>query len=321
MEKIKAFVMLSGGLDSLLAARLLQEQGIEVVGINFSSPFFGNKNAIEGAKQLGIKLVSVNLGKDYIAMLKKPKHGYGTAMNPCIDCHAFMLRKAKKLMKEYNISFIATGEVLNERPMSQNLKALEIVENESGLKGKLLRPLSAKLLPETETEKKKLADRIKLMDINGRSRQIQMQLAEKYKLKYPSPAGGCLLCEKEFSIKLKDLLKNKKEITAEDIELLKIGRHFRTDGAKIIVGRNHEENIKIMKLAKENYTFEVKDTPSPITLVIGKINDSIIKTAAALTMRYSDAEEGIVNYGKGKFNKKIESRAIDDKEIEKLRLK
>jgi tRNA-specific 2-thiouridylase len=326
---IKCIALLSGGLDSLLAIKLIQEQGIKVIGLNFSSPFFSGENAIAAAKQLKIKLVTIDLSKgrlfqEYMKMLKKPKHGYGSAVNPCIDCHAFMLKKAKALMKSLGAKFIVTGEVLNERPMSQHLGALKIVEKESKLKGKLLRPLSAKLLDETEAEKQGFVDRNKLLDISGRQRQIQLGLAKKWKLNFPTPGGGCLLCEKEFSIKLCDLLKNNKNVSACNAELLKFGRHFRFNKNKIIVGRNLQDNKILMKMANKDMIFEVKGFSGPITLLQGKASKKAMELAAALTVAYSDAKNeasAIVNYGRRKLNKSMKISPLNPKEIENLRIK
>lgn len=330
--KAVAVVLLSGGLDSRLAVKLLQEQGIEVVALHFLLPFSGcckpdcafNFTQLQG---IPLKIVNCIKGKnfsEYIDIVKKPKYGYGSRMNPCIDCRIFILRKAKEYAKKTKADFIATGEVLDERPMSQHSKALAIAEKESGLEGKLLRPLSAKLLPETEAERKKLIDRNKLLAIKGRSRKQQIALAKKYHISYPSPAGGCLLCEKEFATKLKDLFKHKKRICPVDIELLKVGRHFRINNTKVIVGRDEHENKHLLKLAKKtDILLEVKDAPSPITLMQGmkgNVGDDKIKKAAALTIHYSDTNEGIVRYGKGKLDKELKSKALNDKEIDKLRI-
>ena len=201
-KKIKALVLLSGGLDSILAVKLLLEQGIEVEAINFRTNFCGPSKARPAAKMLGVRLHEVDIRKEFLEVLKKPKHGYGSGMNPCIDCHALMLKKAGELMQKENscpersrrIDFIATGEVLGERPMSQHKKALKIVEKEAGLEGYLLRPLSAKLLEPTIPEKENLVDREKLLAISGRNRKPQMELAARYGIKnYPTPAGGCAL--------------------------------------------------------------------------------------------------------------------------------
>ncbi len=211
MTHAKAISLLSGGLDSILATELIRSQGIEVVAFNVKTPFCipkkdGTSEAIEAANQLKIPLKVVNVGKDYLQMLRNPKYGYGKNMNPCIDCKIFMIRKAKKYAKEIGADFLFTGEVLGERPKSQHGPALKIIEEEAGLKGKLLRPLSAKLLRETKAERKGLVDRAKLCNIQGRSRKPQFQLAREFGIKsFPAPAGGCLLTCEEYAKKLRDL--------------------------------------------------------------------------------------------------------------------
>jgi len=318
---VKALGLFSGGLDSILAAKLIQKQGIKVELVNFTTPFFPSKNAIKMAKQLKLKLKEIDVTKDYLKMLKKPKHGYGSEMNPCIDCKIFMLRKAKKFAKRINAKFIFTGEVVGERPMSQNKKALELIEREAGLKGKLLRPLSAKLLPVTEAEKKWI-NRNKLLDISGRRREKQMKLAKKFKIKqYPSPSGGCLLTYREFAKKIKDLLKHKKRITRKDLELLKVGRHFRFKNNKMIVGRNEKENKKLLELKqKTDYIFEVPDIGSPITVLQGPKTKKAIKIAAQLSARYSDAKEKTkVKYGR-KLKRILTAINIKENEIKNLRI-
>jgi len=329
---IKAIALLSGGLDSKLAIKLLQEQKIKIIALFFLLPF-GSGCCIPNCafnfaqtQDMPLKIIDCTKGKlfqEYIKTIRKSKHGYGTAMNPCIDCRIFMLKKAKQLMKKEKANFIITGEVLNERPMSQTRKALVLIEKESELKGKILRPLSAKLLPETEAEKKGLVNRDKLLAIQGRRRIEQIALAKKYEITYPTPAGGCLLCEKEFARKLKDLFKHKKKIEPRDIELLKLGRHFRYKQNKIIVGRNEQENKKLIKLAK-GLIFEVKNWPSPITILEGKSNKQAIQLAAALTLSHSDAKnekKAIVKYGKRKLNKSIKISPINEEEVNNLRIK
>jgi hypothetical protein len=320
-KQVRALIMFSGGLDSMLAAKLLQELGVDVLGINFYSAFFGNKNAVNSAKQINLKLISIPVKQDYIEMLKHPKHGYGSGLNPCIDCKIFMLKSAKKLMKKNNADFIATGEVLGERPMSQNSGALDIIELESGLKGKLLRPLSAKLLPETEAEKKHLVNRNKLLDISGRSRKKQIELANIYNIReYPSPGGGCLLCEKEFASRLADLFKNSKKTSMKEIESLRIGRHFRFGKSKIIVGRDKDENDKLLDLSKKLKAaiFECKEVVGPTTLLIGK-NREAEEKAAELTAFYSDAEKnGIKQVTVAKI--KVNISKIDKEGLIKLRI-
>jgi len=328
-KKIRAISLLSGGLDSILAAKIVKEQGIEVIGFNFESCFFKksgerSKFVLESAKQAGIEVKFASDFSDYLQLLKKPKHGHGSAMNPCIDCKIFILTQAKKLLKKLNAQFVVTGEVIGQRPMSQRFDTMKLIEKESGLKGKLLRPLSAKLLPPTEPEKKGWVDRKKFFDIHGRSRQAQFELAKKFRLdKYSSPAGGCLLTEKEFGKKLKDLFVRQKKISERDIELLKIGRHFRIGKNKIIVGKNHEENLQLQKLKqKSEPAFEVPDIGSPTTLLLGPKTKKAVEIAAQLTLRYSDfeGEKGIVEYRASAKKKKIFAEKISEKEIEKMRV-
>jgi len=288
MKRIKALVLLSGGLDSMLAAKVLMEQGIKVQGLTLKSYFFGAGKAKKAAKELGIKLKVIDFSKEHLEMLKNPEHGYGKNMNPCIDCHLLMFKRASQIK---GFDFVATGEVLGERPMSQNRGALELIEKESGLSGYLLRPLSAKLLKETEVEKQGLVDRSKLLDISGRSRKKQMEFAKKWGInEYPAPAGGCLLTDPEFSRRLKDLLDKNSKADENDIELLKIGRHFWEGDVKIIVGRNHEENLKIKGLRENNdILVELKDFQGPTTLIRNHeaISEKVIEKAKELTKFYS----------------------------------
>ncbi|MCX7845138.1 MAG: tRNA 4-thiouridine(8) synthase ThiI [Dictyoglomaceae bacterium] len=294
-KRAKVLALLSGGLDSILAVWLILQQGIEVMGINFTTPFFNSKNAITASKFLNIPLEIIDITDEYLNILKNPKYGYGKNLNPCIDCHAFMLKKTFELIKEYEADFIITGEVLGERPMSQNIKSLNLVTKYSGVEDYVLRPLSAKLLPPTKPEREGLVDREKLLDIQGRSRKIQLELARKIGLKeIPTPSGGCLLTEKFFSKKLLDLLKNKENITRRDLELLKIGRHFRiSDYIKVIVGRNKEENEKLLSYFSEKDSLFKAIEPSAVVLV----PDQIIERKedkefiAKISAYYSDHKE------------------------------
>jgi len=327
-DGMKALGLLSGGLDSTLAVKLILDQDIDVVAINFTSPFClcdrGGCGAVGVAKKFNIPLKIVKKGGDYLRIIKKPKHGYGKNMNPCIDCRIYTLKKAKKYAKEIGASFIFTGEVLDERPMSQHIQALKIIEKEAGLKGKILRPLSAKLLSKTEAEKKGWIDREKLLDIRGRCRKRQIQLAKDWKINdYPCPSGGCLLTYKEFADKIRDFIINEKRLMMNDISLLKIGRHFRFDKNKIIVGRNEEENKQLLRLKNaSDYYFEVLDCNGPITLLQGPKTKEAIEKAAALTARYSDSKEKktMVRFGKKRLENLIKTPALDDEEIEKLRV-
>jgi tRNA U34 2-thiouridine synthase MnmA/TrmU len=330
-KKIRAIGLLSGGLDSTLAAKLVTEQGIEVIALNFTSPFClcnqkGKCYSAEAAKQLGLQFKSIPKGKEYLKIIRSPPHGYGSAMNPCIDCRIFILKKAKKFAKSIGAKFIFTGEVLGERPMSQRIGAMKIIEKEAGLEGKLLRPLSARLLPPTEAEKKFWIDREKLLAISGRRRKPQFELAKKFGINdYPCPSGGCLLTCKEFAAKVKDLFGNKKIVSLEDIALLKIGRHFRFGQNKIIAGRNEQENKQLALLKqKSDFVFEVPNIGSPIVIMQGPKAKNAIVFAAQVALHYSDckAAEAVVELKKEKSKnaKKLLVKKISAEEIEKMRI-
>ena len=312
-----AYVLYSGGLDSGLAIKLIQEQGIKVIGVHFVSPFFGNPEFCKKiSREQNFKLIVKKVDKKYLKILRKPKYGFGSQMNPCLDCHIYMLKEMKKIAKN---NIIVTGDVLGQRPMSQKLHDFKLIEKELKMKNKILRPLSAKLLPETVYEKNGIIDRKNLLEINGRGRKKQLNLAKKYKLKFLSPAGGCLLTDKEFSKKLKDLFEHKKRISKTDLELLKVGRHFRIGKNKIVVGRNEMENKKIEKLRKKgDFIFKVEGI-GPTTLLQGRKNKESIKLAAELTLFYSDEEDSPVRYGKNP-NKKIRIKKPEREEIEKFRI-
>ena len=280
----------------MLAAKVLQEQGIEVLGLSFVTPFFSSEKAQAAARQLGITLKVLDITGMHLDMLKNPKHGYGSNMNPCIDCHALMLREAGKLMKAECADFIFTGEVLGERPMSQNRASLGVVARESGYKEYVLRPLSAKLLDETKPEIDGIVDREKLLDFNGRSRKRQFELAAHYGIKdYPNPASGCRLTEPGFTRRLKDLWANTGDMDPEDIELLKYGRHLRLNKeCKLVVGRNEKENGRLMRLVTgQDTVINIPDYPGPIAILRGKTNQDIIDYAASVCATYSDTPKGV----------------------------
>jgi len=325
---MKALALLSGGLDSTLATKLILEQGIEVEAINFVSPFClcgkGGCGAVAVAKKFNIPIKIISQGKEYLKIIRNPPHGYGRNMNPCIDCRIFMLKQARKYAKKTGASFIFTGEVLGERPMSQHRQALDIIEKEAGLEGKIVRPLSAKLLPETEAEKKGWVNREKLMDIRGRSRKRQIETAEKFSITdYPCPAGGCLLTCKEFADKLRDLLMHKKRVTLEDVRLLKVGRHFRFGENKIIVGRNEDENKTLLQSKqKYDYYFEAQGCGSPIALLQGRKTREAVEKAARLTAYYSDQKTGEVRvkFGKASLDNLLVVSVLGREEVERLRV-
>lgn len=294
---MKAVSLFSGGLDSQLAVCLIRDQGIEVIAVNFVTPFFGAESRFsEAASNLGIEYHEINIGTIYMDVLRNPVYGYGKNFNPCIDCHAFMLKNAAIYMQEIGASFLITGEVLGERPMSQNKSALSAVEKHSGCKGLILRPLSAKLLSPTIPEIEGWVDRNKLLDISGRSRIRQMQLADYYGIKdYPTPAGGCLLTQENYSKRLRRILAEKPNIVVEEMDILRVGRHFYIgDGVLLVVGRNHSENERLNKLAINNdYLLRVTDRPGPLGLVrsLKPDNHVDLELAAAIVARYSDARD------------------------------
>ena len=271
-KKVKALGLSSGGLDSILAALVLQKQGITVQWIAIETPFFSSENAKKASKATGISLITEDVTEQYLKMLKAPNAGYGKNMNPCMDCHSLMFKVAGQIMEKIGFDFLFSGEVVGQRPKSQNKNSLRYVEKHSGFNGKILRPLSAKLLPETSFEKDGLVDREKLLDISGRSRKIQIALADKYGIKeFPAPAGGCCLTDKGFSNRLRDLFGSKKLYSKNDLYLLHHGRHFRWNkDVKIIVGRNQKDNENIFKYYDKNKDILIKtiEKPGPIVLVL-----------------------------------------------------
>lgn len=272
IKKVKALVLLSGGLDSILAVKLLQEQGIEVCAVNFRTNFCGPAKAYPAAEMLGVPLREVNIRQEFLSVLKNPRHGYGAGLNPCVDCHALMLKKAGQIMWAESFDFVATGEVLGQRPMSQHKAALDIVARESDLAGYLLRPLSAKLLEATLAEQDGRVDREKLLDISGRSRKRQMALAKQYGLNdYPTPAGGCALTQKGFSDRLGELMKQKPDFNPDDVDLVGLGRHFWFGATQIILGRDKEENEFLKSRIKTGEVFIIPiNFSGPEALIKGK---------------------------------------------------
>ena len=298
--KIKAFALLSGGLDSTLAAKVVKDQGIDVVGITFSMPFDSGKSkntksgAERAAEQIGIPIRKVPTDSSFLDIIKKPQHGYGKNINPCVDCKIFMLKKTKELLPKEEASFVITGEVLGQRPMSQHKQALKLIEKKSGLEGLMLRPLSAKYLDITIPEKEGWVDRDKLLDIRGRSRKAQIQLADDYGIRdYPTPAGGCLLTDREFSARMFDLMEHSK-LEEEDVELLKLGRHFRiSPDTKLIVGRNKDENEKLLShIRLADAIFKPAEIKGPIGFGQGNFNRNLLVLASRIMVRYSDKSPG-----------------------------
>ena len=253
--KRKAISLLSGGLDSILATQIVKDQGIEIVALHFTSPFCtctkGDKGcglqAVRSARELGVEVMVKLKGMDYLEIVRSPRHGHGRGMNPCIDCRIFMLKEARKLMDDIDASFVITGEVLGQRPMSQRRETIKLIEKESGLEGLILRPLSAKHFPPTLPEIEGIVDRDKLHDIAGRGRKVQYELVDTMSLKeFSCPGGGCLLTDPVFARRVKDLFDRQEGFTMKDVALLRVGRHFRLrPGMKLILGRNEEENGRL----------------------------------------------------------------------------
>jgi tRNA-uridine 2-sulfurtransferase len=301
-KKPKAVALLSGGLDSTLAVRMMLEQGVDVEAVAIKTPFCDfdcgkgcGHRVKEVADDLGIKLKTVYFGEEYLRMLKNPKYGYGSGMNPCIDCRGMMYKAAKEQMEKTGADFLITGEVLFQRPMSQNNRALHIIESEAGLKGKVLRPLSAKHLPPTDAEKSGLVNRKSMGDIKGRSRKGQLEMAKHFGLADPpNAAGGCLLTDPAFSRRVEDMMDHSNDVpTLNDIELLKVGRHFRlTSDAKLVVGRNKDENEMIKALVTEgDVVMEAMNYVGPTCILRGKHDAALLAKCAAIVLRYSDAPE------------------------------
>lgn len=272
----KAILLLSGGLDSTLAGKLLLEQGVEVEAVNFVSPFclctprsLGCPAAKRAADQLGIPVKVVACGEDYLEVVKHPRFGRGKRMNPCLDCRIFMFRRAGDYMREVGADFIATGEVVGERPMSQRRAAMATIEREAGLKGLIVRPLSARLMAPTLPERERLVARGKFGAIRGRSRRPQMKLAERLGIRdYLCAAGGCLLTMREFAAKFEELLRQDPDFGLLDARLLRHGRHFRLPtNTKVILGKNERENAILEELATaEDLMVMPRTVPGPSAL-------------------------------------------------------
>lgn len=304
-EKIKALVLFSGGLDSTLAAKVLAVQGLEIMLIHFRLPFYSrdygrpDDKIQKRAAELGFPIIVVPAEEafdEYWRLLTEPQHGYGRFINPCVDCHLFMCRQAHKYFDRTGASFLATGEVLKQRPMSQHLDALNLIDRNSGLPGLLLRPLSATLLPPTIPEQKGWVDRERLYGFSGRSRRPQMELARSLGVTdYPNAAGGCLLTEEKFARRFKDLVEHGSGRSPElrDLYLLKIGRHFRlSPRARLIVGRDEKENNLLAGFAKKSELFfePPVDKNGPNALGQGDLSPAEIDLACRICARYMDRD-------------------------------
>ncbi len=294
-DGVRAIALLSGGLDSELAACVLRQQGIEVHGVCFESPFFGSARAVRAAQQIGVPIRVVEFTADILSIIERPKHGFGSEMNPCIDCHAAMLRRAGDLMSELGARFLCTGEVLNQRPMSQNRRSLGIVARESGYPELVLRPLSARLLDETEPERRGWVDRARLLGIEGRSRKEQLELAAGFGLTgFVSGSGGCALTEPNMAGRLRELRDHEGLQDVRDVRLLRHGRHFRlAPTVKVVVGRDQADNEAIAALARPaDVLLTVEGVPGPTGLLPAGAGEELAARAATVVARYADSPAG-----------------------------
>ena len=330
----KAIALYSGGLDSTLSVLVMKRLGVEVTAVQFDTDFgcsvsrrSGGKPTSQVPESLGFSVETHYIGDKFIELVKNPKFGHGKNMNPCIDCKALMLKEARQLMEERGADFLITGEVLWQRPMSQRRDTLPKIEREAGVQGLVVRPLSAKLLKPTIPEEKGLIDREKLYGMSGRSRKPQMALAKRFGLtEYPQPAGGCLLTDPIFSCRLRELLSQNSSPSMREVQLLRVGRHFRTeDGFKIIVGRDERDNENIQKLAgPDDYLLHAAgDYGSPLVLAVPGISEDGLNLAAALCARYSAARKlpGItVNILRNNKSFLLETAPAEDADIERFRI-
>ncbi len=331
MEK-KGILLYSGGLDSLLAGKLLLDQGIELIGMHFLLPFVAPDShpeesvAARHAAQIGLALRHIRLGREYMEMAKDPPHGYGKKMNPCIDCKIYLLKKAREAMLAEGASFVATGEVVGQRPMSQMKHMLNHIEKESGLKEYLLRPLSARLMKPTLAEKNGIVDRDLLLGISGRSRSVQAGLAAEYNIKeYATPAGGCLFTDAFIAPRIKDLFEHVPDFSMVDSYLLGLGRHFRLhENLKIIVGRNESENIELEKYRDEADAYIAPQFKGPSVFMRGSASDDDYRLTGAIIARYgnsggTDGEIRIYRKDEQARTMIVTGRAEND-EIESMRI-
>lgn len=300
--KKNAIALLSGGLDSTLAVKLMVDQGIDMTAVHFTSVFCNctpktagcKMQAQKVAEEFDIPIRVIHKGMDYIKMVESPPHGHGSGMNPCIDCRIYMLRKVKEMMPELGASFVITGEVLGQRPMSQQRHTINLIERESGLADLILRPLSALHFNPTIPEREGVVDRKKLLAMSGRTRKPQFALAEQLGVKdYPCPAGGCLLTDSVIAARLRDLFAHQPDYKHTDLVLLTIGRHFRVrPGLKIILGRDQAENERIRVLAKgEQALFEPINFRGPTALVVGVTTPDDRRIAGEIMAAYCQDNE------------------------------
>ncbi|MBI5815411.1 MAG: hypothetical protein HZB29_07350 [Nitrospinae bacterium] len=335
--KVKAIGLLSGGLDSNLATRIMQRLGFDVTALNFMSPFctctrkdHGCKNEAKRlAEELGIPVRVEFMGKEYIGLVRNPKFGYGKNINPCVDCRIMIFRRAKQIMEETGAAFIFTGEVAGQRMMSQKIDRMRMIEKEAGLDGLVVRPLCAKLLPPTVPELNGTLDREQMLAIHGRSRKEQVRIAkEEFGMTDNlCSSGGCLLTDQHFANRMRDLLDNDVEAGVKDARLLRLGRHFRVSPeVKLVVGRDEEENKRLMRMAgDEDFIFYAAEVNGPLAVAKGKLSRESIGVIGGVTARYCDAKDAPsvkIEYKKKKEAAAwtIEAAPADEESLSRMRL-
>lgn len=341
----KAIGMFSGGLDSILAAKIMLDEGFEVIAFHFYTGFNGKLSreiengpdwewtpteaVVKSADKLGIKLVARDVSKEYINLITNPEHKYGSGVNPCIDCRIFLIKKAHELMEKEKAIMVFTGEVLGQRPMSQFKPTLKLIEKRAGIEGRLLRPLSAKLLDPTIPEKEGIVNREHLYNFNGRSRKPQQTLAENFGIDYyPQSAGGCLLTDKGFTRKYFDFINHSKEhtISMHELNSLKTGRHLRLEsGIKVIAGRNETENNYLEKLLDGTcWFFDARDFPGAAVFAFGEPPDEEFEIIASICGRYSKGlkEDSLAVIAKrGNVTREFNVKPAEHKDVEPLLIK
>ncbi len=323
-KKYRCFALFSGGLDSMLSVLYMSKLGYKVLPIFFKSLFFGPESALKAAEQIGFELIVHDISEKHLEMLKNPRYGFGKNMNPCIDCHGLMFKEAASLMKKYNIDFIISGEVVGQRPMSQRRDALNAVGKLSDNKDLLIRPLSQKLLTDTIPVREGWVNKEDMLDIQGRGRHRQIEMAREFGITYyQNPGGGCLLTDVGYSRRLRDLMYHDM-LNISFIEFLKLGRHFRiNDNLKIIVGRNEKDNDALTNLAVNEIVLQAKDFPGPIAVLNSMIQpaEEEIKIAASLLLRYCNKapETSNVIYGtKFQLHQTVEVKKMSPAKVEEF---
>lgn len=322
-EKIHGVVMFSGGLDSVVATHLLKNQGLRVMALHFVLPFYSgvgysHKEVKKYAEALAVPLRIVEEREEFLEMVLDPDFGYGKNANPCVDCRIHRLMKARKIMDEEGASFIATGEVVGQRPMSQRMDCLHKIENKAELKGILLRPLSAKLLPPTKMETQGLINRELLLEISGRNRKVQLEYARNNGLIHSTPAGGCLLTHIDPARRFQEMVSKNSKISLNDFKLLAWGRHFRiSSSCKLIVSRNESENSILERIVSaEDHLLHMSDIPGPVAIIRGECTDEDIFIAGSILVRFSKARDRTDVAVKVNYNTSISIVTVNPAHVE-----